>query len=241
MDLKRWCAWTLVACLAGAPLGAVRADDEEFVDANGDGKSDLANILESIDNLHRVGVKFDDTDGQGHIPVKRRDGRYHMACIDLLLVAYRAAGYSLGSRQVVAVLEHVKRSPKYHFYEGPEANPRVEKWLPEKPFRVGDMIFVEYEDNYDRHSGIVTGVDPATGLPSYITQVSIYNDNEGLHRSTWNGFFSLKCRQLTGWARPAAWDHAPMPAEEVPLTVTPVKAPATSGNTTVGDHQKLHQ
>lgn len=242
---KRLRSWTLAALLAGglAPVGPVVAEPNEVVDANDDGESDLANILGAIDHLKSVGVVFDDNDGQGHIPVRRRDGKYHMACVDLLLVAYRAAGYGLGTRQVAAVLQHVRRNPKFHYYPGPGVNPRVEKWLPEQPFRVGDMVFISYDDNNDRHSGIVTGVDPTTGLPSYITQVSIYNDNEGLHRSTFNAFFSLKCRQLIGWARPAAWDDAPMPAEEIALTVTPAQPvrPANSGITTVGVREKLHQ
>ena len=41
--------------------------------------------------------------------------------------------------------------------------------------------------------------------------------------TTFNEFFSLRCRQLTGWARPAAWDSAPLPPEERRLTVKPAQ------------------
>lgn len=202
--------------------------DAEVVDANHDGTSDLGNILDTIDHLMSVGVVFDDTDGQGHIPVRRSDGHYHMACVDLLLVTYRKAGYSFGDRSghfrsVSTLLQQVQRDRRFHYYPGPAANPRLVDWSPRTPFRVGDMIFVQYDDNNDRHSGIVTGVDPTTGFPSFITQVSIYAENEGIHRSTFNEFFSLRCRQLTGWARPAAWDAAPLPPEERPLTVKPAQ------------------
>lgn len=191
------------------------------------GAADLDAILGRIAELDRVGVVFDDTDPGGSVPVRRSDGKYHMCCIDLLNVAYRAAGYDLRSagRQVSNLVRVIRRDPRFQFYPGPNVNPWLANWKPKEPFRVGDMIFVHYDDNHDRHSGIVTGVDPKTGLPSYITQVSIYSDNLGLHRSTFDGFFSLRCRQLTGWARPKAWNGAPISPTERALMVAAPPSP----------------
>lgn len=210
-----------------ASLGAARAD---LPDANKDGVPDVENILNRIDVLANVGVKFDDEDVQGHLPMRRKDGKYHMACIDLPLVVYRAAGYDIAGamvggplfntaakpesiksgrfRQIVYVVDWMKKQKDFNFYQTPEAgNLALNKsWRPAVPFRLGDMVFVHYDDASDKHSGIVTGVDPATGLPTHITQVSIYNENQGMHRSTLEEFFSLKCRVLTGYARPATWD-----------------------------------
>ncbi|MBI4865200.1 MAG: hypothetical protein HY815_33805 [Candidatus Riflebacteria bacterium] len=210
-------------------------------DVNGDGKPDVKNILDRVDQLHKDGVIFDESAPMGHIPVRGRKGRYPMVCIDLIYVAYRAAGYDLlsamtggplfkkdappprgagGLRLVTRLLAFVKKSPHFHYYDGPDLNLAAHpKWRPRTPFRVGDMLLIHYDDNADRHSGIVTGVDPNTGLPTYITQVSIYTATEGMHRSTLDEFFSVVDRRLTGWARPALWDQAPMSAEERALTV----------------------
>lgn len=185
---------------------------------------DLDAILARIDELDKTGVVFDDTDGGGSVPVKRRDGKYHMCCIDLLNVAYRNAGIQLpgAGRSVANLVSLIKRDKRFVYYPGPGVNPWLSGWKTKVPFRVGDMVFVHYDDNHDRHSGIVTGVDPETGMPSYITQVSFYSDNKGLHRTTYAGFFSLRCRQLTGWARPVAWNSQPVGETEKKLMV---KAP----------------
>ena len=45
------------------------------------------------------------------------------------------------------------------------------------------------------------------GLPSTVAQISTYTPTGSIHRSTWREFFWLKCRTLTGWARPALWEE----------------------------------
>jgi hypothetical protein len=207
--------------------GAVRAEIGPPPDRNKDGKADVENILEKAEWLQHEGVIFDENDPGGHIPVRRKDGKFHMVCVDLLTVTYRAAGYKVPStRLVTQLIGHVKKSKDFQWYEGPGQNLYRTTWRPETPFRVGDMIFVHYSDNKDRHSGLVTGVDPTTGLPSHITQISVYSENEGMCRSTFDGFFSLRCRMLTGWARPRAWDVSEPSDRELELTVKPSPAPA---------------
>ena len=244
MNLSRRFLLILSAMLVlGAPVRAQQAPGPqphvyvpaagEAADVNGDGVSDVDAILRTIDALAGVGVKFDDEDKDGYLPALRRDGKYHMACIDLLHVCYRAAGYDIPramiggllldpdrvpsgrntgyTRSVVNTIDFLKRSPNFHFYQSPEINLVANRrWHPRVPFRIGDMLFVHYNDANDRHSGIVTGVDDATGLPTHITQVSIYNENQGLRRATIDEFFALKCRMLTGYARPACWDGQPI-------------------------------
>lgn len=221
--------------------GTVRAEEPRLYvplpgqpsDVNGDGVSDVDSILRKIDELARVGVKFDDEDKDGNVPMRRRDGKYHMACVDLLHIVYREAGIDIPSsmsggrllestadpkklgsgrfRQISHVVPWLRRNPNFHYYSTPEINlVGNRRWRPRTPFKTGDMIFVHYNDASDRHSGIVTGVDPATGLPTHITQVSIYNQNQGLHRASIDEFFALKCRMLSGYAHPASWEEAPI-------------------------------
>ncbi|MBI4862789.1 MAG: hypothetical protein HY815_21380 [Candidatus Riflebacteria bacterium] len=241
--------WSLGVVLVVAFLipAAGRADPARPPDADGDGRSDLTCILGTIADLDKTGVVFDDESGGGDVPVRHRDGKYHMCCVDLLLVAYRSAGYDLaagmrggtvimsrgrvkrpgagGLRQVERVVRFVRKSPTFHWYEGPCVNLLGNPWRPGVAFRVGDMLFCHCANHDNRHSGIVTGVDPKTGLPSFITSISIHNDNRGLHRSTFDDFFAVRCRQLTGYARPASWDGSPPPPEEAALTVTPPPDP----------------
>jgi hypothetical protein len=224
----------LVGCLIAAALALAPASAQ--VDVNGDGRTDVQNILAKIDELAKVGVMFDDEDTKGHIPTMHKDGKYHMACVDLPIIVYRAAGYDLAGamlgkpllnndvkpeeypsgkfRQIVHMLKWMKASPDFNFYPAPAINLNAHPgWRPKVPFRVGDLFFVHYDDASDRHSGIVTGVDHATGLPTHITQVSIYNENQGMHRSTLEEFFQLRCRVLTGYARPASWDGGKLTGE----------------------------
>jgi len=230
---------------------AIALPSGRVADANGDGRSDLKNILDRIAELERDKIVFDEDDSQGHVPARRRDGAYHMCCVDLILVAYRAAGYDIAAamcggkliggdfrrcrggvgrcRKVALVSDYAKREPLFHYYEGPDANLSSVRWTPKVRFRVGDMVFIRCRDNGDRHSGIVTGVDPKTGLPSYITQISFYSRNRSLHRSTLDEFFGVSCRQLTGYARPALWDSTPVTQEEQQLIVTAPPRPPFYG------------
>jgi hypothetical protein len=182
-------------------------------------------LLGSIAFLEQTGVVYDEHDPDGHIPVRRFDGRYHMACIDLLTVCYRTAGYDFGPvifhRRVALLKERIRYDDRFRFFVGPGTNPRVHAWRPPAPFRVGDMLFVRYDDAPEYHAGIVTGVDPRTGLPAYVTHISGYTPTGGIYRSTYREFFRLRCRQLVGWARPVAWDRAPPGAVEKTLTVIP--------------------
>lgn len=236
---------SLVAALGATGPALAASGGAGAPDVNGDGKPDITNILEAADKLAVEGVVFDEGDPQGDVPVKRKDGKYHMCCIDLVTVGYRAAGYDLPSaivggpllvknsktgrrgagagRAVTAVIPLIKKNPTFRYIPGPGVNPRFTPWKPQVPFRVGDIVFVHYDDGPDRHSGIVSGVDPATGLPSYITQISLYSENNGLHRSTFSEFFSLRCRLLTGYGRPVAWDTSPMSVHEKALHVAAVE------------------
>lgn len=234
IGLPRTARWALVFTILCA--GMLRAEEPrvytprpgELPDINGDGLPDVDNVLRQIDHLASVGVMFDDEDKDGNIPNRGKDGKYRMACVDLLNVCYRAAGYDIPSamkggpllgkndpkacgsgafRQIDKVVPWLKRNPNFHYYKTPEINLVANRrWRPRVPFKIGDMLFVHYDDATDRHSGIVTGVDPSTGLPTHITNCSIYNENQGLHRATVDEFFSLKCRMLSGYARPASWD-----------------------------------
>ena len=215
-------------------------------DANHNGRADVDDILGCIDYCERAGVVFDDKDPLGHIPVRRPDRNYHMVCVDLVAVSYRTAGYAFGGdldpinrpgapfvnaglyRQVVQMRARVQSDPRFRYFPGPGINPIPGGWRPPSAFRIGDMVFVHYNDAADYHIGIVTGVDPRTGLPSYVTEVSPYTPSGGLYRSTWREFFGLRCRVLTGWARPATWDGAPVSALERALTVIPPPQPARS-------------
>lgn len=239
MGLPCTARWALVITLVCA--GMLRAEEPrvytprpgELPDANGDGLPDVDNILRQIDHLATVGVKFDDECKDGNVPNKNaKDGKYHLACVDLLNIAYRAAGYDIPSsmsggpllgkndpkklgsgsfRQIDNVVPWLMRNPNFHYFRTPEINLVAnQRWRPRVPFKIGDMVFVHYDDANDRHSGIVTGVDPATGRPTHITNCSIYNENQGLHRATIDEFFSLKCRMLSGYARPASWDGDPI-------------------------------
>jgi hypothetical protein len=190
-----------------------------FPDANHDGKPDLHTIMGILSHLERQGVAYDDRDPGGNVPELRSDGRYHMVCVDLLTVAYRNAGYSFLGRQVVRLREQVMRDPRMKYFAGPDANPLPGSWRPATPMRVGDMVFARYDDTPEYHAGIVSGVDPRTGLPTHVTQISSYTPTGGIHRSTWREFWWLRCRRLMGWARPAAWDAGPVTELERSLTV----------------------
>ena len=249
-------AAAVLACACLVLAGGARAEEPRIYtpapgadsDVNGDGLPDVQNILNRIDELATVGVKFDDEDQCGNVPERRADGKYLMACIDLVNVTYRAAGYDIPSamsggkligattdpkkvghgnfRQIVTVLDWIKRNPNFHFYATPEINLVANKrWRPDVPFKIGDMVFVHYDDATDRHSGIVTGVDEATGRPTHITNCSIYNENQGLHRATVDEFFALKCRMLTGHARPASWDGGSIVD---PVQLRPMDGPSES-------------
>ena len=204
----------LVLALTAPALAVSR-----FTDANGDGKPDLHTIMGILSHLERQGVVYDDRDPGGNVPELRSDGRYHMVCVDLLTVAYRNAGYSFLGRQVVRLREQAMTDPRMRYVAGPDANPLAIAWRPAAPFRVGDMVFARYDDAPEYHAGIVSGVDPRTGVPTHVTQISSYTPTGGIHRSTWREFWWLKCRRLTGWARPAAWDTAPVTRLEESLTV----------------------
>ena len=204
-------------------------------------------ILSKISELAATGVAFDDEGSDGYIPALHIDGRYHMACIDLVLVSYRAAGYDfidlmnqrdapeLGptarkischpvepkvsgkpeagvtgparSRSIVRLIEYLKSSSAFHYYDGQNSRPLDREWKPRMPFRIGDIVFLHYIDGPDRHSGIVTRVDPLSGLPAMVAQISPYNKVTDLQQTTLPELFRLKCRRLTGYARPARWDQ----------------------------------
>jgi hypothetical protein len=210
---------------------AARGEVSRLPDANRDGRTDLDQILGCLAYLERIGVVYDDRDHEGHVPVRRTDGRFHMVCVDLVTVCYRTAGYAFGGltdpvgqrvrdfRQVVNLRARVQADPRFRYFAGPMVNPVATRWRPTARFRVGDMVFVDYSDAREYHAGIVTGVDPRTGLPTTVAQISRYTPDGGLHGSTFAEFFALSCRRLTGWARPAVWDRAPMSALERSLTV----------------------
>jgi hypothetical protein len=182
-------------------------------------------LLGSIRFLEQTGVVYDEYDPSGHIPLRRADGRFHMVCIDLLTVCYRTAGYDFGdvdyARRVAVLKDRIRFDNRFRFFPGPGFNPRLQPWRPPAPFRVGDMLFVRYDDAPEYHAGIVTGVDPRSGLPSHVTHISSYTPTGGIHRSTFREFFRLRCRQLVGWARPVAWDRTPPGPIERTLTVVP--------------------
>lgn len=225
-SLALFLALTLPAC------AALRAP---IADGNNDGRSDVDTILGIIAYLEREGVVYDDRDGGGHIPVRRADNKYHMVCVDLLTVCYRSAGYEFGGakdpfaprtpssyyRQTAHLQQRVASDPRFRYYPGPNINPVATAWKPDRPFRVGDMVFQKYSDTNEYHVGIVCAVDTRNGLPSQVAQISSYTPTGSIHRSTWREFFWLKCRTLTGWARPAIWETLPMGDTERALTGRP--------------------
>ena len=205
------------------------------IDADADGRPDSQEILQVVNLLRQQGVTFNDEDSLGHRPVIR-NGRYQMACVDLLLVAYRAAGYDLCSamrggpllrnldaqlldyrenggnaRRIASLIPYFKRAPEWRYFDAAGADPLDVNWVPRDPFQVGDMLFLHYvcDGSHDRHSGIVTAVDP-TGRPVRVAQISSYNPNEDLQEVTMPILFRLWCRRLTGHSRPAAWDAGVM-------------------------------
>jgi len=221
-----------IALIAGLGLSSqLSAQGSASTDTNGDGLSDVDNILDEIDRLKKVGVVFDDEDSQGHIPIKRGDGLYHMACVDLILVAYRAAGYDLcralgggrlerdkaeglykkgdhggSARLVVNLVAYVKKSPAFTYYDVWGTSPLDEPWYPEVPFQVGDILFLHYTDSKDRHSCIVTDVDDQTGLPTRVANISAYNPGEDLQEIPFEALFQLYCRRISGYVRPTVWN-----------------------------------
>ena len=217
---------------APAAFGAFRSP---IADANNDGRSDVDTILGIIAYLQREGVVYDDHAGDGHIPTRHADGKFHMVCVDLLTVCYRSAGYEFGGakdlggrgigsayyRQSAHLQQRVMADPRFRYYAGPGVNPVATAWKPDHPFRVGDMVFSTYSDTGEHHTGIVTSVDTRNGLPSTVTQISSYTPTGSIHRSTWREFFWLKCRTLTGWARPALWETLPPGDTEKALTGRP--------------------
>lgn len=219
----------LLSMSVGGPVRAA----VNHVDVNGDGVTDQQNIMDAVHALAAKGVTFNDEDPGGHRPVYR-NGYYQMCCIDLILVAYRAAGYDLctavgggnlirastdylgysggagGARSVKAMTAYTRGSPVWKYEDLSGVDPLSSSWIPAEPFQKGEMVFIDYtcthgRQNSDRHSGIVTEVDARSGRPTRISQISTYNKNEGLQEVSLPALFNMYCRRLTGRARPAAW------------------------------------
>jgi hypothetical protein len=181
----------------------------------GDWSTDVSRIMGALEELGRIGVEFDDHDPEGYVPLLRADGRYHMACIDLVHVAYRAAGYDLmaflrsrhaPTRSVLALAQAMETSREYRYFPCPPVNPLETAWRPREPFRVGDILFLHYANSAEQHSGIVSSVDPS-GRPLRIAHVSPYNEEADFSESSLAELFQVSTRRLTGHARPAAWDR----------------------------------
>ena len=197
-------------------------------------QGEVEKIRTAVDMLQKKGVLFDDESPQGHVPKPGGDGRYRMACVDLILVTYRMAGYDFcqamnrgsaiqrpapefGSydqpgghaRLLANLLPFLKRSKLFRVEHLEERRPTRKEWPKEHPMCVGDMIFFDYSCNSDRHSGIVMSVDKTTGAPDEIAHVSYYNDNQGLEISSLEKVFQVGCRGIQAYGRPAHWDEEP--------------------------------